>query len=437
MSKRFFYFVLVFVTALFLSACGDKSDDVDKDVPDEKLEEKDDKGNKDEEDEDKDKDEEDDENKDDERINDDDGKEEASSIDFSKLIKHMEEETEGEAKVIYENNEPKVHETEGVSISLDGYTLVELADFHTNFAIPFNDQTDGGVIIAHYTVTNDTEDDIHYMPTLDASYVGATKVYSNNRDLLPEEEQLVQKLSPSTEYLLKENETVSGYYAYSFGQDHLDEILELETVEVEVPQAQLDMDDYDSRIGEEGKFNLSLTEDGAEKLADNEKFYKDKVTFDNMGDKKMLKDKEGINETEKVSDFKVTLDGYQFTEFTPNKEEAPRFSNFENGIVLLTIKFDIENKSSEDIGLSSMSSKLLVNDGAQWILDTGMLLNYRNSDLIKTGESGELLQVYALDQEQYEKIWKDKSFEVEVGPMKNEEAKDISKGKTAVFELPN
>ena len=47
----------------------------------------------------------------------------------------------------------------------------------------------------------------------------------------------------------------------------------------------------------------------------------------------------------------------------------------------------------------------------------------------------EILQVYALDKEQYDKIWKDKSFEVEIGPMKDAEAKDISKGKKATFEL--
>lgn len=84
-----------------------------------------------------------------------------------------------------------------------------------------------------------------------------------------------------------------------------------------------------------------------------------------------------------------------------------------------------------------MSSKLTVNDGAQYLLNEGMLLDYRYDDLIKSGESDELLQIFVLVQEQCGKIWKDKSFEVEIRPIRNQEAKDISKGKKVTFTLPN
>ena len=80
-----------------------------------------------------------------------------------------------------------------------------------------------------------------------------------------------------------------------------------------------------------------------------------------------------------------------------------RFSNFENGIVLLTVKFIVENNGSENIDLSGISSKLTVNDGSQWLLNEGMLLNY-SRDLIEPDETDELLQIFVLDQEQYEKI---------------------------------
>lgn len=154
-----------------------------------------------------------------------------------------------------------------------------------------------------------------------------------------------------------------------------------------------------------------------------------------MGEKKMLKEESDIGESEQLGDVTVTLEGYQITEFTPNEVEAPRFTDFNNGIVLLTAKFDLDNQGSEPINLSSMSSKLIVNDGSQYILDQGMLLNYRYGDVIETGDSGEYLQIYTLDKEQYEKIWKDKPIELEFGPIRGEEAKDISKGKTATFEL--
>src|SRR5699024_10295788 len=80
--------------------------------------------------------------------------------------------------------------------------------------------------------------------------------------------------------------------------------------------------------------------------------------------------------------------------------------------VLLTVKFDIDNENSSEIGNNSITSKLTVNDGSQYMLNEGMLLGYNNDDVIESDDSGELLQVYILDKEQYDKIWKDKSFEV-------------------------
>ncbi|WP_421663486.1 DUF5068 domain-containing protein [Lysinibacillus telephonicus] len=359
----------------------------------------------------------------------------SNTSDFSDLIKYMEEETEGTAKVLYENKEPQVHEMDGVTLSLDAYTLVELNDFHTDFSIPFNDQTNGGVIIAQYTVKNELDKDVYYTPFLYLSFTGAEKDYNNFRDLLPPEEQLVEKLSPTNDYLLKAGETVTGYYTYPFGQDHLQDALNVSTVTVEVPAPLAVKDDFSSTIGKDGQFTLSLNDAGAEKIKANAAFYNDKVTLDDMGEKKMLKEQSGIGKSEQLGDVTVTFDGYQFTDFTPNAVEAPRFENFKTGIVLLTVKFNLDNKGSDSVSLSSMSSKLTLNDGTQYTLGEGMLLDYSYDDVIAGGQSGELLQIYLLDKEQYDKIWKNKSFEVEVGPIRNQEAKDISKGKTAIFEF--
>lgn len=161
-----------------------------------------------------------------------------------------------------------------------------------------------------------------------------------------------------------------------------------------VPEAQANKGKFDAPIGSPGKFALSLNQQGSEKTAADKAFYQDKVTVDNMGEKTMLSEKSNINKSEQLGNTNVTLEGYQFTKFTPNSVEAPRFKNFKNGIVLMTVKFKLDNKEPEDIGLSSLSSTLRVNDGAQYTLSEGMLLNYKYNDLIKAGTSGELLQVF-------------------------------------------
>lgn len=414
--KLLMYFSLCMITVLMVSGCAKSEEEPKKEVAANADQEKPDK--------------EDEENKEDEN------KETASSHDFSSLIKYMEKETEGTTKVLYENNTPQLHKMEDVSVSLDAYTLVELKDFHTDFSIPFGDETDGGVILAKYTVKNAMEKDIFYMPTEYITFTGAKKHYSDNRYLIPKEDQLKTKLPLDTGYLLKAGEEVTGYVAYSFGATDLQKINELATVTVMVPKPFAEKDAFGTSFGSEGRFELALNTEGAEKIASNTAFYQDRVTVENWGEKEMLKEKSGINESQQLGDVNVTLDGYQFTAFTPNEVEAPRFSNFKNGIVILTAKFKLDNKASSEIGMSFMTSRLTVNDGSQYLLNENMLLNYRDANNIKPGEAGELLQVYAFDQEQYEKIWKEKAFEIELGPIKDQDAKDTSKGKRVTFTLP-
>ncbi|MCL1694445.1 DUF5068 domain-containing protein [Lysinibacillus sp. BPa_S21] len=413
---------LILSTSIILGGCGKSADETKKDDEPKKTQEE--KGQA----KDKDKVEKEESKKDQESIK--------GSADFASLISYMEKETQGKTKVLFENNESQVHKMEKVSISLDAYSVVELKDFHTDFNIPFGEQTNGGVILAKYTVKNDMDKDVYYMPSLDLTFTGANKIYTNDKDLIPEESQLPTKLGYKTDYLLKAGEEITGYIAYPFGETDLAKINELGTVTVEVPKPYTEKENYSSTLGSDGRFNLALNRDGSKKVASDSSFYQDKVTLDNMGEKKMLKEKSDINESKKIGDVNAILEGYQFTQFTPNEVEAPRFSNFTNGVTLLTVKFKLENKATSEIGLSAMTSKLSVNDGMQYSLSEGMLLNYKYNDVIKAGETGELLQVFALDQEQYEKIWKDKSFEVELGPIRDKDVKDTSKGKKETFTLP-
>ncbi|KAB8125937.1 DUF5068 domain-containing protein [Gracilibacillus oryzae] len=361
--------------------------------------------------------------------------EETSTAGFSEVINHMEEVSEGTAEILFEGTETFEHEMEGVTTSVDTYALVELTDFHTDFSIPFDDETDGAVLLVQYTVKNDTEKDAYYMPSFYLTYTGATKSFYNYKELLPEEQQLPTLLSASNDYLIEAGKSHTGYFAYPFGKSILPQVLEEGIVSIEVPRPHATKGDVNDNFGSETTFHLGVTEAASKKVTENQSFYQDKLTTANMGEKVMIEEQQDIGTTETISDFDITLEGYQFTDFTPNEVEAPRFENFTNGMVMLTVKFLIDNKSDADIGISSLGSKLTVNDGAQYMLDQGMLLDYGYDDVIAAGESGELLQIYVLDKEQYDKIWKEKSFELELGPMKDTSAKDISKGKTATFKL--
>lgn len=372
----------------------------------------------------------------------------SESGNFTELIDYMKTTTDAEeATVFYESTDPQTHDMEGVTASLDQYSIVGLKDFHTDYSIPFNDETNGAVVLTQYTITNDTDEDVHYMPSMYIGIPGATQQYNNYREILPEEGQLPVKLNPDNKYLIKAGESVTGTYTYPLGETELYGAIAAGEGTIEAPTAQTNPDDISTAIGRKGSFTIDFSSVAAEESesADtentskesstdiNEGFYEDATTLENLGEKAMLDQKEGIGESQELGAIKVTLEGYQFTEFTPNMEEAPRFEDF-NGVVLLTVKFVLDNKTDENIGLGSISSTLTVDD-SWWQLNEGMLTNYKFSEVIESGESGELLQVYVLDKEEYDKLWKVKSFKIEIGPIRNEDAKDISKGKEAVFQL--
>jgi len=413
-KKLLFLLTALFLSATVLAGCGKKDDTTDKEkaaetkadskAKDKKAEPKEDSGN--------------------------------TNTEYADLIKEVEERTEGKAKVIYTNDKPHVHKLEDVTISLDSYELIELKDFNQQHSTPFGGQTDGAVMLAKFTINNAGDKDVYRTPSFYMTYPGAKKDIGTYRGLLPDEVQLSDKIRSDENFVIKAGKEVSGYYGYALSPEELKDVLAQGSVEMEVDQAFSKKDSYitEEAIGKKGKFHLALTDAGADRNTSNEKFYQDKATVDNMGDKKLLKE-EKPNQTEKVQDFEITFDGYQFTEFTPNEEEARRFSSFKNGIVLLTAKFNIKNDSSEKVSKSLTRAKLEVNDGSQSQLSEGLLTMYSSTDDIPAGDSGELLQVFVLDKEQYEKIWKDKTFKIELGPITDSNAKDISKGKKVEFKF--
>lgn len=444
--KLFTLFIITFFSALVLAACSGDNNNEDNNNnnnndPNDVLEENNENENNEEENNDNNNNENEENNNNEENEeNEEDEKPEGSgqetSGDFNDLLDFMAETTDGEVDVLYENMNQETHESDTISVTLNGYTLVELNDFHTNFSIPFDDETDGGVLVADYTIENTSDEDSYFMTSFDIEYTGASKYHNNYDKLLPEDVQIPKLLNPNTDYLIEAGETIQGYYAYAFGPDNLEKILDLGEVTIRINRPFSDKGDVTSYFGKEGQFVIPVSETGEERVESNKSFYQDKVTYDDMGEKIMIKEKSDIGESQDLRDVSVTLDGYQFTEFIPNEEEAPRFSNADEGIVLLTVKFLVDNNGDEEVDQGSGSSKVIVNDGTTGILNTGMLLNYKTGSIIEAGDSDEWLQIYMLDQEQYEKIWKDKSFEVEIGPFRNQDGEDISKGSTISFELP-
>ncbi|TFJ39678.1 hypothetical protein CKN73_09225, partial [Carnobacterium divergens] len=75
-------------------------------------------------------------------------------------------------------------------------------------------------------------------------------------------------------------------------------------------------------------------------------------------------------------------------------------------------------------------------NGTQRLLSSSMLLaTDRNNQILEQGSKKEFIQVFLLDKEQYDKIWKDKEFKIEVN-LRTKEGKTMGAGKELSFDLP-
>ncbi|WP_086349623.1 DUF5068 domain-containing protein [Candidatus Enterococcus clewellii] len=356
----------------------------------------------------------------------------------SKRAETMKEYIEAqEMELLYAQSEPTIVEMGDFEVSVDEYELVKVTDFDSNFKIPFGDQTDeGGIILATISIANTSDKTLYYPSIPDLTFTGATKAYTNNRTVVEDnadDSDNMGAIVVDTKGEIKAGETQTMTVNYLFSDEALSAILDLGLVTMQVPHGYTKAESFKSedKVGDKQNIQLSVSSDGEKTASDNASFLQDKVSTDDMGTKTLDMEKKDINTTQSVDGVDAILSEYQFTFFEPNEVEAERFSNFENGTVLLTVKFVLDNKGEKTISMSSSSATLRVNNDSQRVLSEGMLTNY-TTDVVSPGEKKDLLQVFVLDQEQYEKIWREKDFSINLNLVDGE----TFKRETVEFDLP-
>ena len=99
---------------------------------------------------------------------------------------------------------------------------------------------------------------------------------------------------------------------------------------------------------------------------------------------KTMKTEKKLNETKDLDGVKVTMDGYQFTDFEPNEDQAARFSRFETGVVLLTVKITIQNDGKVPLNFNSTSGSVKIGNKTQ-ILSQSALDSRTAENLLHVG----------------------------------------------------
>ncbi|MFC0300892.1 DUF5068 domain-containing protein [Virgibacillus soli] len=341
-------------------------------------------------------------------------------------------ETDGDVEVIFTNNDPDYYnDLDGLEVTIHKYQLVKVTDMNQSQDIQFNEDLEGYAVTADVTVKNTRNKDVHYNYGMRIQMEDKFDYLpSTAHKYIPEEKKLTFDTEKTNMFLAG---TEKNFFLTFVMTNEQYEKLQKNDPKFIIEAGASENEDYTNSFGSEAVFDFAISKDQAEKAASAPTFYQDKLTTDNIAKKELIFEDLEINKTEELYDYKLTVEGVQYTEITPNESSKDRFRNFgDDELVALSVKLSVDNQSDEMVYNDSYSATLFVDDGDARILSQGMLGAYDERKL-EPGNKGEHILVYIM-QKKYFDIYE--KFEIEFGPFLGEDGY-VFKEKRMNFELPS
>lgn len=342
---------------------------------------------------------------------------------------YLEEETGGDIEIVFANSDPNlIHEySDKVTIAIEEYQIAHVTNMNESVKHYFDDEDEGYVITYKLRFENKLDEDVFFnASTMMLSDDGTENLYMKiglvDRDdwLKGDNEEVTRQYGPGT---------YTGMQAYTMTKAQY-ERLKAPTYTIDIPMLE---DDFKKRIGNEAIFKVPFNEEGAEKASKSAALYADKMVTETIADKELFFSKEDINETQKIDEVSITLEGVQYADITPTTANEGRFVNFGDGpLVALTAKFQVKNDSNEAITKSLIEKRLILDQNRGTMSSQGMLEPTQYGDL-QSGESEEILSVYLFRKDEFDLL---KELQLQFGPLKDSDAKNLFKEKSVTFDLP-
>lgn len=356
-----------------------------------------------------------------------------NKTDLDTVQKVLKEQTKAEKLTkLFEKDDVITNGDNNVNFTINGYQYLKIENFSRDFAVSYGDQNkEGGVLLVSATFKNNSDTSVYAGPGFSMSVVGYDSAIGRDEDLL--ENDLVGELLDKKNEL-KPNEELSGYVALGVKPAAMEKITESGTAEFELPGFYSKPDSFSKAdtIVEPKKESIALTNEGESSNTEASQFYEDKITTENMGTKTMIDEKK-LEKVENFENVAITAEGSQITSFEPNEEQASRFSKFESGVILITVKLNIRNDGDTPLNVDSTSATLKIGDSVK-MMSENMLQTKNGADEVGKGEEATKCLVFALDKESYEKLYKDQDLLLDVN-LYDTNFKRITKIGNILFEL--
>lgn len=346
------------------------------------------------------------------------------------LNPYIAEDLNADVEVIYTNKEPELKHaySDDVTIQIDEYRIVHVSNMNESSKTNFDGEDEGYVLTYKMTLDNKSDEDVYYAG-------GVSLLSDDGVDYIIPRKYLVHRdqwlTDDSTENVSQysKGKTFTGMNAHSMTKAQFEK---LNSPTLKIDKLFLN-DDVSQRLGEDAVFKLPFNAKGAEKAAVSSQLYQDKMVTDNIADKEVFFEKLDINETKEIDGVKITLNGVQYANVTPTEANINRFSNFgDSGLVALTVKMTIENRSDTPFDKFLLDRKLTIDGNRGTMFNQGMLEPHY-SGTFNPGDKDEVLTVFLFRKDEFDIYNK---FDLQVGPLKSSDAKRLFKEKAVSFDLP-
>ena len=357
----------------------------------------------------------------------------AEGGDGAVLNPNIAEMTEGDVEVLYTNKEPSYsHDMDGFIVTIDEYQVTKVSDINRDSEYLFKDNVEGYVVTALATYENKRSNPVYYSGFASILMDDRFDIVNGDPFKLVPREDVLKSDDPASVNKYPAGFKKQGFLSFVMTNEQYDKLAETKPKLI-IAGGASEREDMREAYMEEAVFDFIYNEDSKENTASGPDYYRDDLTNQNIADKKMVFEKKDIGQKLELDGIEVTLEGVQYTEIEPTEQYAATFRNYaDDGIVAVTVKLTVDNKSEETVRLDGIQSILSVDDGEFRYLYQGSL----EPDTLKTiapGKSSEKLHVFLIDKYEFDRHEK---FELIFGPFAGDDGKKMFKGRDLLFKLP-
>ncbi|HJF33686.1 MAG TPA: DUF5068 domain-containing protein [Sporosarcina psychrophila] len=357
----------------------------------------------------------------------------ASGDDAAILNPNITEMTEGVVEVLYTNKEPGyAHDMDGFVVTIDEYQVTKVSDISRDSEYLFKDNTEGYVVTALATYENKRSNPVYYTGFTSLLMDDRFDMVNGDRFKLVPREDVLQSDDAASVNKYPAGFKMQGFLSFVMTNEQYNKLGETKPKLI-IAGGASEREDMREGYLEEAVFDFIFNDDSKEAVVSGPEYYRDDLTNQNIADKKLIFEKKDIGQKLELNGMEVTLEGVQYTEIKPTAQYVNTFRNFaDDGIVAVTVKLNVDNKSDETVRLDGIQSILSVDDGKFRYLYQGSL----EPDTLKTiepGKSSEKLHVFLIDKYEFDRHEK---FDLIFGPFTGDDGKKIFKGRDLEFKLP-